>query len=65
MAATDLTPETLAAMHPELFRTVRPPLATFAEQHAAALVVVHGSKPPAVCQLMAELHAIAQARRVG
>ena len=66
MATTDLSPETMAAMHPDLFcvSRARPPVATFAEQHAAALAVLRQSKPPAVCQLMAELRAVACARRV-
>lgn len=65
MAAPDLHPETMAELFPELFRTAqpRPPLNTFAQQHAAALAV-RQPMPPAACQLMAELDAIACARRV-
>lgn len=65
MACDNLYPETMAAMHPDLFRVSRPPVATFAEQHAAALAVVRQPQPPAACLLMAEFEAIALARRVG
>ena len=62
MAKTDLTPGAMAAMHPGLFRAARPPLATFAEQHAAALAVVQQSLTPAG-RLMAEFDAIARAQQ--
>lgn len=56
MPAPDFTPETLAEMHPDLFRANRPhpPVGTFAEQHAAALAVVRQPMPPAACQLLAD-----------
>lgn len=65
MAAPALQPETMADLFPELFRTAQPrqPLITFAQQHAAALAV-RQPMPPAACQLMAELDAIACARKV-
>lgn len=67
MATPNLHPETMAELFPDLFRTAQPrgPVNTFAEQHAAALaVVVRQPMPPAACQLMAELDAIACARKV-
>lgn len=65
MATTDLHPEMMAELFPDLFRVTQPPrpLNTFAEQHAAALAV-RQPMPPAACQLMAELDAIACARKV-
>ena len=49
------TPESMAARHPDLFRTSRiAPPATLAEQHAAALSVVRQPLPPAACMLLAD-----------
>jgi hypothetical protein len=50
-----LTPESMAARYPYLFRISRiaAPAATFAERHAAALAVVRQPLSPAACTLLA------------
>jgi len=64
MALINLTPETMAAFHPDLFCVNRLPIATFAQQYATAMAVVRQPMPPAACQLLAELEAVVLARRV-